>query len=250
MGLPTLDPDGVDAEIGGLVAYFPGFRQLRRRAASQVDRILRGAKQGEIAFEQATTFQLVINLRTAKALGIAMPPSLLGRADAVIERRQPKSVLERPPATLTARPAHLYCAARRRFGMCRSGRVRCAANYTTEMMFAVIRTGGKQYKVAKDDVIAVEKLAVEPGMTVELTEVLMIGEGAEVTTGAPLLDGASVSATVVEQIRAAKIIVFKKKRRQNYRRKKGHRQQQTVLRIIDVRGANGSQPTKEVADGP
>src|ERR1700756_5131918 len=105
------------------------------------------------------------------------------------------------------------------------------------MMFAVIRTGGKQYKVAKDDVISVEKLAGEPGAVIELAEVLMIGEGAEITTGTPLLPGASVAATVVEQTRAPKIIVFKKKRRKNYRRKKGHRQHQTVLRIAEIRGA-------------
>jgi large subunit ribosomal protein L21 len=116
-------------------------------------------------------------------------------------------------------------------------------------MFAVIRTGGKQYKVAKDDVISVEKLAAEPGATVELTEVLMIGEGAEVSNGAPLLDGASVSATVLEQTRGAKVIVFKKKRRHNYRRKKGHRQHLTVLRITDINGANGSQPMEGAADG-
>ena len=118
-------------------------------------------------------------------------------------------------------------------------------------MFAVIRTGGKQYKVAKDDVIAVEKLAGEPGAVIDLDEVLMIGDGANVATGAPLLAGAAVSATVVEQSRAAKIIVFKKKRRQNYRRKKGHRQYQTVLRITDIRSSNGSPRTEEegVTDG-
>jgi large subunit ribosomal protein L21 len=107
-------------------------------------------------------------------------------------------------------------------------------------MFAVIRTGGKQYKVAKDDVITVEKLADEPGAVIELAEVLMIGEGAEIATGTPLLAGAAVSATVVEQKRAPKIIVFKKQRRKNYRRKKGHRQYQTVLRIDEIRGAVGS----------
>ena len=112
-------------------------------------------------------------------------------------------------------------------------------------MFAVIRTGGKQYKVAKDDVVAVEKLAGEPGAAIELAEVLMIGEGAEVETGTPLLAGASVTATVVEQSRAPKIIVFKKKRRHNYRRKKGHRQYQTVLRIDEIRGAVGSLPAEE-----
>ena len=116
-------------------------------------------------------------------------------------------------------------------------------------MFAVIRTGGKQYKVAKDDVISVERLPAEPGAAIELSEVLMIGEGAEVASGTPLLDGASVSATVVEQTRAAKIIVFKKKRRHNYRRKKGHRQHQTILRITDIKGANGSQREVGAADG-
>jgi large subunit ribosomal protein L21 len=103
-------------------------------------------------------------------------------------------------------------------------------------MFAVIRTGGKQYKVAKDDVIAVEKLAGEPGATIELGEVLMVGgDGAEARAGAPLLAGASVSAELVEHRRADKIIVFKKKRRHNYRRKNGHRQHQTVLRITEIR---------------
>ncbi|MBV8936648.1 MAG: 50S ribosomal protein L21 [Alphaproteobacteria bacterium] len=116
-------------------------------------------------------------------------------------------------------------------------------------MFAVIRTGGKQYKVAKDDIISVEKLPGEPGATIEFGEVLMVGNGAEVASGTPLLDGASVSATVVEQTRAAKIIVFKKKRRQNYRRKKGHRQHQTVLRIADITSATGSTAEAETADG-
>ena len=103
-------------------------------------------------------------------------------------------------------------------------------------MFAVIRTGGKQYKVAKDDVIAVEKLAGEPGAMLELAEVLMVGgDGAEVSTGTPLLAGASVTAELVEHRRADKIIVFKKKRRHNYRRKNGHRQHQTVLRITEIR---------------
>ena len=104
-------------------------------------------------------------------------------------------------------------------------------------MFAVIRTGGKQYKVAKDDVISVEKLVGEPGTTVELGEVLIVGEGASATAGAPLVAGASVSATVVEQKRGDKIIIFKKKRRHNYRRKNGHRQAITVLRIDEIRSA-------------
>ena len=104
-------------------------------------------------------------------------------------------------------------------------------------MFAVIRTGGKQYKVAPDDLITVEKLDAEPGATLEL-EVLMVGDGDSVSTGSPLLSGALVSATLVEHKRAEKIIVFKKKRRHNYRRKKGHRQYQTVLRIGEIRAGS------------
>lgn len=121
-------------------------------------------------------------------------------------------------------------------------------------MFAVIRTGGKQYKVAPDDVIAVEKLAGEPGATIELSEVLMIGDGATVSAGAPLVAGASVSATLVEHRLGDKIIVFKKKRRQNYRRKNGHRQSETVLRITGINaaaGGGGSAPrrARRTADG-
>jgi|SRR5215469_2853326 len=103
-----------------------------------------------------------------------------------------------------------------------------------QTMFAVIRTGGKQYKVAEGDVIAVEKLAGEPGASIALDEVLMVGEGADAKAGAPLVAGASVSAELVEHRRADKIIVFKKKRRHNYRRKNGHRQHQTVLRITGI----------------
>ena len=105
-------------------------------------------------------------------------------------------------------------------------------------MFAIIRTGGKQYKVASGDVIAVEKLAGEPGATLELAEVLMVGDGTAISTGTPLVAGATVSAELVEHRRADKIIVFKKKRRQNYRRKNGHRQHQTVLRITEIRAGS------------
>lgn len=101
-------------------------------------------------------------------------------------------------------------------------------------MFAVVRTGGKQYKVTQDDVIQVEKLLGEPGSTIELNEVLMIGEGAECRAGLPTINGAAVTATVVAQKKGPKIIVFKKKRRHNYRRKNGHRQQITLLRITGI----------------
>ena len=108
-------------------------------------------------------------------------------------------------------------------------------------MFAVIRTGGKQYRVAKDDTIVVEKLAGDPGTMVELSEVLMIGGGKSASIGSPLVDKAAVFAEVVEQSRADKIIVFKKHRRKNYRRTRGHRQEQTVLRILDV-SPTGAKP--------
>ena len=101
-------------------------------------------------------------------------------------------------------------------------------------MYAVIKTGGKQYKVAKDDVILVEKLPGEAGAEVELDEVLLVADEKGQTVGSPLVDGAHVAATVLEQTRGEKIIVFKKKRRQNYRRKAGHRQDLTALKITDI----------------
>jgi large subunit ribosomal protein L21 len=104
-------------------------------------------------------------------------------------------------------------------------------------MFAVIKTGGKQYRVASGDVIKVEKLEVEAGATIALDQVLMVGEGADATIGTPLVAGASVAAEVIAQDRGPKIIIFKKKRRQNYRRKNGHRQDLTVLRITGISAA-------------
>jgi large subunit ribosomal protein L21 len=101
-------------------------------------------------------------------------------------------------------------------------------------MYAVVKTGGKQYRVAKDDVLEIERLPGEAGDTVTLGEVLLIGDGAAVTVGAPLVSGASVAAQIVEQIRGPKIVVFKKRRRQNYRRKKGHRQLLSVVKITEI----------------
>ena len=101
-------------------------------------------------------------------------------------------------------------------------------------MYAVIKTGGKQYKVAKDDKLEVEKIAGEPGASVTLDSVLLLGDGADTTAGTPLVEGASVTAEVVEQKRTKKIIVFKKQRRKNYRRKHGHRQEVTLLKITDI----------------
>jgi len=112
-------------------------------------------------------------------------------------------------------------------------------------MFAVIKTGGKQYKVAKDDRVTVERLAAEAGETVTFDEVLILGgsDGAPII-GTPIVEGASVSAEVVEQARGDKIIVFKKKRRHNYRRKKGHRQDLTVVRILEISAKGGVKATR------
>ena len=101
-------------------------------------------------------------------------------------------------------------------------------------MYAVLKTGGKQYKVAQNDIIIVEKLVAEAGSTIDLDEVLMIGDGETASVGNPNLDGAKVTAEVLEQKRGKKVIIFKKKRRQNYRRTRGHRQELTVLRITDI----------------
>jgi large subunit ribosomal protein L21 len=107
-------------------------------------------------------------------------------------------------------------------------------------MYAVIKTGGKQYRVQAGDLLVVEKLDGEPGANVAFDEVLMIGEGAEVTVGAPKVEGASVSATLVETRKGDKIKVFKKIRRQGYRRTRGHRQFETVLRVTGIFGGGKS----------
>ncbi len=101
-------------------------------------------------------------------------------------------------------------------------------------MFAVIKTGGKQYKVSSGDVVKVERLEGEAGATLHLNDILMLGGESKMTVGAPIVQDAAVRATILEQARADKIIVFKKRRRQGYRRKAGHRQDLTVLRIEEV----------------
>jgi len=104
-------------------------------------------------------------------------------------------------------------------------------------MYAVIKTGGKQYRVQAGDMLIVEKLVGEPGAKVAFDQVLMLGDGAGVTVGAPLVDGAVVNATLVETRKGEKIKVFKKIRRQGYRRTGGHRQIETVLRVTGIEGA-------------
>lgn len=116
-------------------------------------------------------------------------------------------------------------------------------------MFAVIKTGGKQYRVTADDVLKVERLEGEEGGSIEFVEVLMVGEGDNVTVGAPMVDGAMVTAEIVKQGRARKVIAFKKRRRQNSRRKIGHRQYETTVRIGEILTA-GAKPSKKAAAKP
>ena len=110
-------------------------------------------------------------------------------------------------------------------------------------MFAIVRTGGKQYRVAAGDKIAVEKIEGEAGDTVSLGDVLLAGDGGEVKDA----KGLAVSAEIIAQTRGEKVIVFKKRRRHNYRRRNGHRQSLTLLRILAVGEAKKAAPKKEAA---
>jgi large subunit ribosomal protein L21 len=114
-------------------------------------------------------------------------------------------------------------------------------------MFAVIRTGGKQYRVAPNDVIKVERLPGAAGEIIELAEVLLLGDGDKVTVGAPLVGGACVGASVIAQGQGDKVLIFKKNRRHNYRRKNGHRQDLTILRITEIL-TDGQKPSKQAAE--
>lgn len=114
-------------------------------------------------------------------------------------------------------------------------------------MFAVIKTGGKQYRVAADQVLEIGRLEGEIGDIVEIGHVLAHGNGDDVTIGAPLVSGASVSAEILDQNRAEKVIAFKKRRRQNSRRKRGHRQLLTTVRISEIL-LDGAKPSKKASE--
>ena len=103
-------------------------------------------------------------------------------------------------------------------------------------MYAVIKTGGKQYRVAANDTLVIEKIAGDAGATVEFTEVLMVGGEGAPKVGTPMIAGAKVTAEVVEQGRGDKVIAFKKRRRKNSRRKRGHRQDLTTVKITSIVG--------------
>ncbi len=115
-------------------------------------------------------------------------------------------------------------------------------------MFAVIRTGGKQYRVAPNDVLKIEKLPGDAGETITFTDVLAVGSDAGTTLGTPVVPGATVTATVIAQDRLDKIIIFKKRRRQNSRRKNGHRQHVTVLRVAGISADGHAMPAAAAAN--
>ena len=115
-------------------------------------------------------------------------------------------------------------------------------------MYALVKTGGKQYRVSKGDTILVERIAAEEGAEVILNDIVMLGDGDKVTIGAPKVDGAAVSATVIRQTRGPKIIIFRRKRRKNHRRTQGHRQDLTLLKINGIaEDAKKLTPAKPVA---
>ena len=114
-------------------------------------------------------------------------------------------------------------------------------------MFAVIKTGGKQYKVAEGDEIVIEKLAADAGDSVTFDSVLMLGDGKKVTIGEPVVSGASVVGTVAEQRKGAKVLIMKKRQRNTYRRKKGHRQLETVVTIDSILADGKKAPAKKAA---
>ena len=116
-------------------------------------------------------------------------------------------------------------------------------------MYAVVKTGGKQYRVTKDDTILVEKLDADEGQTVTLSDVMLLGDGDKVTVGNPVVADASVEAKVVSQTRGPKIIIFRRKRRKNHRRTQGHRQDLTLLKITDINtsGKKAATPAKKAA---
>jgi large subunit ribosomal protein L21 len=115
-------------------------------------------------------------------------------------------------------------------------------------MYAVIRTGGKQYKVAKNDVITIERLAADKDGLVKFGDVLMLGDGSKTTIGTPTVAGASVAGAYLSDTRGEKVLIFKKKRRHNYRRKNGHRQDLALVQIVDILTDGKNADQKAITD--
>ena len=103
-------------------------------------------------------------------------------------------------------------------------------------MYAVIKTGGKQYRVCAGQKLKVEQIPAEVGAEITIDQILMVGEGESVSIGAPLVTGASVKATVLAQGRHDKITIFKMRRRKHYQKHQGHRQNYTEIRVDAIAG--------------
>ena len=101
-------------------------------------------------------------------------------------------------------------------------------------MYAVIKTGGKQYRVAAGETLKIESVAGDVGSAIVLDKVLMVGNGDTVSVGKPLLTGATVTATIVSNGRGKKVTIFKMRRRKHYQKHQGHRQNYTEIRIDDI----------------
>ena len=119
-------------------------------------------------------------------------------------------------------------------------------------MYAIVEIAGHQFKVEKDQKVFVNRLATEEGKKVSFDNVLLIGDGNNVTLGAPAIDGAQVSAKVLKHLKGDKVIVFKKKRRKGYRVKNGHRQSlsEIVIESIVASGAKKATPAKAEKAAP
>jgi large subunit ribosomal protein L21 len=119
-------------------------------------------------------------------------------------------------------------------------------------MYAVFRTGGKQYRAAKGDVLRLEKIEADEGATITFDEVLLVGEGADVKVGDPLVSGSSVSGKVLSQGKTKKVNVVKFRRRQNYLRQGSHRQFFTEVEITGISGSGATKaaPKQEAAEQP
>ncbi len=102
-------------------------------------------------------------------------------------------------------------------------------------MYAVIKTGGKQYRVNEGDVVNIEKLSGEVGARIEISEVLAVGEGESIKVGTPTVAGASVTAEIVKHGKGSKLITFKKRRRKGFAKKQGHRQLFTSIKIQGIK---------------
>ena len=116
-------------------------------------------------------------------------------------------------------------------------------------MYAVIKTGGKQYRVAADEIIKIEKLNGDAGEQIAFEDVLLVGNGDDITVGTPLVDGATVAGEIVEQARNKKIRIFKKRRRKHYQRTAGHRQHVTLVKVTEIL-TDGKKPSKKAKAAP